>query len=248
MRPNSARCGCRMTSCRWCRHWSGFPRRRIRLALTPGLPSSEDVFEDLAALHPTAVVVDPQLRKADAIAMTVQAMNEGAPLVLGGWLPDDVEGGRKGRPDILINGRPRLPSRRRQAPPHPETERRLSARSCRRSHHPMTRLEAMGWTATAHRYEDGLQLGHYTRMLQACGSTPDPSSCGARLLGTTQLEVTPGQDPELVFAWHNLAEPLFFTFSRSQRQDEEVTAGAVRPRTRLPRQGGRQCPAYHRWR
>jgi hypothetical protein len=35
------------------------------------------------------------------------------------------------------------------------------------------------------------------------------------VLGTTQLEVTPGQDPELAFAWHDRAEPLYFTFSRS---------------------------------
>ena len=36
------------------------------------------------------------------------------------------------------------------------------------------------------------------------------------MLGTSQLEVTPGQGPELVFVWHNLDEPLVFTFSRSQ--------------------------------
>jgi hypothetical protein len=46
--------------------------------------------------------VDSQLGKADAIAATVHAMESGAPLVLGGWLPDDYAGGRTGRPDVLI--------------------------------------------------------------------------------------------------------------------------------------------------
>ena len=74
-----------------------------------------------------------------------------------------------------------------------------------------------GWTAaTTHRYEDGLQLAHYTRMLQACGYHPGPEQLWGAVLGTSRLEATPGQGPELVFVWHNLDEPLGFTFSRSQ--------------------------------
>jgi hypothetical protein len=61
-----------------------------------------NVFETLIALHPTAVVVEPQLPMDDKIAATVQAMESCAPLVLGGWLPDDLVGGRTGRPDLLV--------------------------------------------------------------------------------------------------------------------------------------------------
>ena len=192
--------------------WVPSPEDQARL--DAGIAFERNVFADLAALHPTAVVVDPQLPKADAIAMTVQAMDEGAPLVLGGWLPDDVEGGRKGRPDILIKaGRGYLPADVK----HHFTLKRAKVKCALVSSlaSPDERLEAMGWTATAHRYEDGLQLGHYTRMLQACGYHPGPEQLWGAVVGTTQLEVTPGQDLELVFAWHNLAEPLFFTFSRT---------------------------------
>ena len=33
---------------------------------------------------------------------TYPGMDTGAPLILGGWLPDDCDGGRKGKPDLLI--------------------------------------------------------------------------------------------------------------------------------------------------
>ncbi len=147
--------------------------------------------------------------------MTVQAMDTGAPLVLGGWLPDDVEGGRTGRPDILIKaGHGYLPADVK----HHLTLKRAKVKCVLVSSlaSPDERREAMGWTATTHRYEDGLQLGHYSRMLQACGYHAGPEWLSGAILGTTQLEVTPGQDPELVFAWHNLTEPLLFTFSRTR--------------------------------
>jgi len=40
---------------------------------------------------------------------------------------------------------------------------------------PDERVDVRGWTAAStHRYEDGLQLAHYTRMLEACGYHPRP--------------------------------------------------------------------------
>ena len=193
--------------------WLPSPEDQARL--DAGIAFERNVFADLALLHPTAVVVHPQLPKADAIAMTVHAMDVGAPLVLGGWLPDDVEGGRTGRPDILIKaGRGYLPADVK----HHFTLKRAKVKCVLVSSlaSPDERLEAMGWTMTTHHYEDGLQLGHYTRMLQACGHHPGPEQLWGAVLGTSQLEVTPGQGPGWVLAWHNLAEPLFFTFSRSQ--------------------------------
>jgi predicted RecB family nuclease len=134
---------------------------------------------------------------------------------LGGWLPDDVEGGRTGRPDILIKaGRGYLPADVK----HHFTLKRAKVKRALVSSlaSPDERLEATGWTATTHRYEDGFQLAHYTRMLQACGYHPAKEQLWGAVLGTSQLEVTPGQGPRWVLAWHNLAEPLFFTFSRSR--------------------------------
>ena len=74
-----------------------------------------------------------------------------------------------------------------------------------------------GWTAaTTHRYEDGLQVAHYTRLLQSCGYHPGPGQLWGAVLGTSRVEVAPGQGAEWVFVWHNLDVPLVWTFSRSQ--------------------------------
>jgi len=80
--------------------WEPSPEDQARLDAGNAFEAS--VFEDLVAIHPGAVVVDSQVAKADAIARTVQALDAGVPLILGGWLPDDVGGGRTGRPDILV--------------------------------------------------------------------------------------------------------------------------------------------------
>jgi hypothetical protein len=85
--------------------WVPSPEDQARL--DAGITFERTVFGKLIALHPTAVVVEPQLRKADMIAATVHAMESGAPLVLGGSLPDDVAGGRTGRPGCAGQSRGR---------------------------------------------------------------------------------------------------------------------------------------------
>jgi len=60
--------------------WVPSPEDQARL--DAGIAFEQSVFDDLVVIHPTAVVVDPQLSKADAIAMTVEAMNADAPLIL----------------------------------------------------------------------------------------------------------------------------------------------------------------------
>jgi predicted RecB family nuclease len=194
--------------------WLPTPEDQARL--DAGIAFERRVFEHLTSLYPTGVVVDPQVCKADAITKTVQAMDAEAPLVLGGWLPDDVAGGRTGRPDILMRvDRGYLPA---------DVKNHLTLKQSKvTSAHvsalgsPHERFEVTGWTAaTTHRYEDGLQLAHYTRMLQACGYHPGPEQLWGAVLGTSQLGVTPSQGPELVFVWHDLDSPLVLTFSRSR--------------------------------
>jgi hypothetical protein len=186
--------------------WVPSPEDQARLDAGNAFETS--VFEDLAAIHPTAVVVDSQLGRADAIAMTVQAMDSSAPLILGGWLPDDIDGGRTGKPDILIKvNHGYLPA---DVKNH-LTLKRSKVKSAFISPlaSPSKQLGLPGWTAaTTHRYEDGLQLAHYTRMLEACGYHAGSEQRWGAVLGTSQLEVTPGQGPQWVFVWHNLDEPL----------------------------------------
>lgn len=194
------------------------PSSEDQARLDAGNAFEQNVFEDLVEVHPTAVVVDRQLGKADAITMTVDAMNAGAPLILGGWLPDDVDNARKGRPDILIKAEHGyLPADVKNhltlKPLKTNTVPRAAISSLAS---PADRVGIRGWTAAPHRYEDGLQLAHYTRMLEACGFHPGPEQLLGAVLGTSHFEATAGQGPQLVFVWHDLAEPLFITFSRSQ--------------------------------
>lgn len=194
------------------------PSSEDQARIDAGIAFERAIFEDLLVVHPASVVVDPQLNKADMIAMTVQAMDAGAPLILGGRLPDDVEHGRTGRPDVLIrveNGYLPADVKNHQTL-HPLTTNKVSS-TISSITSPDVRLPLAGWTAaTSHRYEDGLQLAHYTRLLQSSGYHPGVEHVQGAILGTSQLELTPGASPQLVFVWHNLDEALFSTFSRSR--------------------------------
>ena len=189
------------------REWT--PEELARFEM--GQAFEDEVFALLCELHPDAVLVDPQLRRADAVARTMEAMDDGALLILGGWLPDDVAGGRTGKPDILVrHDGGYLPA---DVKSH-RTLQRSKKRSGLVSHlrTPADRFELEGWSAnTAHRFNDGMQLAHYTRMLQACGHHGGPL-IGA-IVGNSQLP----QEPEGLFLmWHDLDVPLYDTFSRSE--------------------------------
>lgn len=194
--------------------WVPSPEDQARL--DAGNAFEADVFDKLVAIHPSAVVVGSQLSNADAILMTVQAMDAGASLILGGRLPDDVDGGRTGRPDILVKSHHRyLPA---DVKNHLTLKRsKVTSAVVSLLESPDERVDVPGWTAaTTHRYEDGLQLAHYSRMLEACGHHPGPTQRWGAVLGTSRLESRPGQDPQWVLVWHNLDEQLGFTYSRSR--------------------------------
>jgi len=197
--------------------WAPSPEDQARL--DAGIAFEENVFDELFAVQPAAVVVNAHPDKAAAVAATLAAMDAGVPLVLGGWLPDDIENGRTGKPDILIRvDHGYLPADvKNHQGLKPLKTQRATGTFVSSLATPNERIGIRGWTAaTAHRYEDGLQLAHYTRMLQACGFHPGPGQLWGAVLGTSRLQTAPGQDRELVFVWHNLEEPLFLTFSRSR--------------------------------
>lgn len=189
------------------------PEAEEQARLDAGIEFEADVFARLIAAHPGTVHVAAALRREDATAETLAAMDAGAPLILGGWLPDDPAGARKGKPDLLVRvGGGYLPAdvKHHRTLEAKKTKRaRVSRLSAPAVHH----LEAGFTAATNHRLADGLQLAHYTRMLQACGRHPGPQYLWAAVLGTSEL---PGQaGDELVLVWHDLNEPLGFTYSRS---------------------------------
>ncbi|MFN8090476.1 MAG: ribonuclease H-like domain-containing protein [Mycobacterium sp.] len=192
--------------------WVPAPEDQARL--DAGVDFEAEVFADLLRRHPGAVLVDPAADRGGAIAATVAAMDAGAPAILGGWLPDDVGGGRKGRPDILIAaGGGYLPAdvkHHRNLEPKAKTTAHVASLDS-----PSRWQRVGGWSAaTLYRVSDGLQLAHYTRMLQACGRHPGPHMLWGAVLGTTVVATS--ADLERVLTWHDLTEPLGFTFSRSR--------------------------------
>jgi predicted RecB family nuclease len=192
--------------------WVPDPEDQARL--DAGIAFEAEIFAALTQAHPGAVVIDTRLRRDDAIAATLSAMDASAPLILGGWLPDDCDGARTGKPDLLIRVAGGY------LPGDVKHHRTLEAKKTKtayvsRFQAPEVRLSESGWTsATTHRLHDGIQLAHYTRMLQACRRHPGTEHlCGA-IIGTSTLSGAAGE--ERVLVWHDLTEPLGHTYSRSR--------------------------------
>ncbi|MBW8751493.1 MAG: ribonuclease H-like domain-containing protein [Propionibacteriales bacterium] len=139
-----------------------------------GIAFEQAVLEELVSLHPDAVLVPANWRAAQP---TLEAMRAGAPLILGGALPDDLVGRRSGRPDLLVRvdggylpGDVKLhgiteakpgPARWSSlADPWPEAA----------TEEPDLRLKA------DREHDDALQLAHYWRMLEQLGyAAPGPA-------------------------------------------------------------------------
>jgi hypothetical protein len=190
------------------------PSAELQADFDAGIAFEAEVFSELRRIHRAAVLVDPGMRKTAAVATTLGAMESGSPLILGGWLPDDEPGGRKGRPDILIKvDGGYLPA---DVKHHKTTKAAKKKRTLVSSlAEPADWRDTEGLSTTSHYYEDGLQLAHYTRMLQACGFHPGKDRLFGAILGTSLLEL-PGADAGLVFVWYDLAKPVRDTFSRSR--------------------------------
>lgn len=168
------------------------------------------VFDRLVELHGDAVA-DLRTAGGSRVDATTRAMDGGALLVVGGRLPDDTAGGRRGAPDVLL----RLGDG--YVPVLVKWHKGVSA-SARRSvevsplDDPATRRELAGVAARTQRFDDLLELAHHTRLLQACGRHAG-TTVGA-VLGTDELDLGTGADLALV--WHDLDVPRVTTFSRSR--------------------------------
>ena len=192
--------------------WEPSPEDQARL--DAGIAFEQQVFDQIRALNPDAVLIYPHLRRGEAIEATMEAIRAGAPLILGGWLPDDPAGGRKGRPDILVAVEggylPADVKHHRSAEPKARKAVQVSP-----LHAPASWSALPGWSAaTIYRYSDGLQLAHYGRLLAACNAHPGEHLPWGAILGSTRLPAG-GQPDALAFVWHDLTEPLGYTFSRS---------------------------------
>ncbi len=228
------------------REWS--PEELARFA--EGQAFEDAVFARLRSLHPDSVRIEPTLRQAEAVAQTVAAMEAGTPLILGGWLPDDTAGGRKGKPDILVRvGDGYLAADVKNHATLQHSKRATGVVSTLKA--PADHVEIRGWSLNSnHRFNDGIQLAHYTRMLEACGHHAGPAL--AAIVGTSRPALGSGDEPDILFVWHALEEPLYDTYSRSEgrkrrsvldRYDHEHAFRVKVAQTALQITGGPDDPA-----
>lgn len=82
----------------------------LQVRFDAGIVFEAAVFADLKASMDEGQYVDlAAIRgKQAVVAGTLEAMDRDVALIIGGWLPDDEDGGRTGRPDLLVhmgNGR-----------------------------------------------------------------------------------------------------------------------------------------------
>jgi predicted RecB family nuclease len=171
-----------------------------------GIDHEAAVFEAWAAARPDVVnLLSLDCDKAAHIAATVEALTNGADVILGGRLPDDLIGGRGGKPDILL----RDPRGGGYHPADVKAHRALTAGEGARVSNlaqPLFAESTPVELAVRHREVDLIQLSHYWRMLQSCGFSA-AAPYGAIV----------GNDPgdEYLLTWYDLSSPIFKTFSRS---------------------------------
>lgn len=154
--------------------------------------------------------------KTTTVAATLQAMDDRVPMIIGGWLPDDIEGGRKGRPDLLLHT-----GAGGYVPGEVKWHKMVRVRakgtlSYSTLADPAEILAAAGSSAhQGHRFADYLQLAHYWRMLESTGRVASGTPRGF-VIGTDEPPELAGSDTGHVLTWVDLATPLFETYSRSQ--------------------------------
>jgi predicted RecB family nuclease len=154
-----------------------------------------------------------------SIHETALAMQAGVSVIIGGALPDDVSGARRGRPDLLIRSgiTPKglhgyLPADIKSHKAVKESVRgSISTTPFISLADDAPRQILAGLSpGTENRLNDLLQLAHYWRQLEACGHAADDVPRGG-LIGSDTFAAA---EPFLL--WQRLDEPVFATFSRSR--------------------------------
>lgn len=186
----------------------------LQMSFDAGNAFEAAVFDELRTMLDGSRCVDlSDLRnKRACVDATLQAMNTGVEMIVSGWLPDDVEGGRKGRPDILLRAQSGY------VPGDVKGHRMISRRAKGKVAFstpaaPMQIATSGGFAAeTTARLDDYLQLAHYWRMLQAMGQAPPGGARGFIIGSDLVADLNPGH----VLTWVDLDTPVFETYSRSR--------------------------------
>jgi RNase_H superfamily len=178
-----------------------------------GRQFEREVVARLLALHQAAYVVTGADR-AEREAVTMAAMQAGAPVIVGGRLPADPAGRRVGEPDLLVAAadgsgyRPVDIKHHRCLDPGPGGLPAVCSA-----------LDRATWEAAAQdpgssarrRRDDLLQLAHYQRMLEAAGLAASTGRMGG-IIGV-----------DGVVTWYDLDAACWLTPSASGRQRRRST-------------------------
>lgn len=184
-----------------------------------GIAFEDEVVAYLSSTLGDSLLDARLLTHPEALPVTREAMAEGVAVILGGALPDDVDGRRRGRPDLLVRTDLRSDGRWGYLPAEIKSHQILraaktgsiSAVTLASLTDPDTTTTRAGvGPSSSHRLSDLMQLAHYWRMLEACGHACDGDPVGG-LVGSDTFAV---DEPYLV--WQSLTDPVFTTFSRSR--------------------------------
>ena len=162
---------------------------------------------------------EESMSMSEHIALTVAAMNSGRKVILGGYLPDDLVGGRRGKPDILLRGMNQADGR----PSYYAAD--VKFHSVIRQHKVKTpqsvflswpdrpfiedAFDEVGWTLDESHVSDWLQLAHYQRMLQTMGFAAPEN--WAALIGADTVN-----DREMALVWIRLDGKTIKSYSETE--------------------------------
>lgn len=208
-------------------HWDSHDQYQLPSELTPqqerlvktGRRFESVIFDEILVLVSGAVDLrETGSRSAtDQARRTLEAMSSGVPVIIEGSLGQ--VNGRSGRPDLLVrvddDGAP-LGYVPVDVKAHGHLGRSVTTRSAGA---PVSELaepfpvharphKTVQQRAAGDRFDDVLQLAHYTHMLQDLGHHPGDAWLIGGVIGTSLPEES------RVVAWHRLDEPVHKSFSR----------------------------------
>ncbi|RYG76388.1 TM0106 family RecB-like putative nuclease [Yimella sp. RIT 621] len=192
--------------------------------LDAGNAFEAELFDRITADAPERFhVVEPDTYYRDAVDQTLDAMERGVEIIVRGALPEDSEGHRSGRPDLLIRHGNSWPAT--YLPGDVKLHKFLSAMKSNSRNtyavtvapasNPQQRSSLADARPRPARLEpDALQLVHYTRMLETIGRHPGPDHYEAFLVSGDDWAMW-GLE-EVHGTWIALDQPAFTTYSRSE--------------------------------
>ena len=182
-----------------------------------GSTYEEGVFELLVSEIPGAEFIPPHLEAGLREELTVECLNSGVPLILGGRLPTDSDGHRVGEPDVLVRASDRQGPEGRWEYRAVDVKNHLVRTRTGESADDLSTVLMLEPGKSTNPEEpaprstsrDAFQLAHYQRMLEACGN----AVAGSRWAGVI--------GKELRMLWYDLdapsGEPVVFEDGRVEQ-------------------------------